>query len=196
MRRQLITGLLMTAVLIVLLGLVYPLVTTGAAELVFGHRANGSLVKKGDVVIGSSLIGQQFADGSGNPDPRYFQPRPSAAGNGYDAMASGGSNLGPSNQKLLDAVSQRATAYRTLNGLAPNQQLPVDAVTASASGLDPDISVANARLQTARVAKTRGLNVDQIMNLVDSHTNKRPLGVLGEETVNVLDLNLALDKLG
>ncbi|MBV8950178.1 MAG: potassium-transporting ATPase subunit C, partial [Actinobacteria bacterium] len=141
-RRQLVTGLLMIVTMTVLLGLVYPLVMTGFAQIAFHERANGSLVKQNGRVVGSSLIGQNFADAKGNPLPQYFQPRPSAAGNGYDALASAASNLGPSNTKLLDAVAQRAAAYRTLNGLAPNAQVPVDAVTASGSGLDPDISVA------------------------------------------------------
>ena len=195
MRRQLLPALLMTVLLTVLLGVVYPLVVTGVSQIAFSHRANGSFVKAGNQVVGSSLIGQPFVDASGNPDPRYFQPRPSAAGNGYDAMSSGGSNLGPSNQKLIDAVTDRAAAYRSFNGLAAGAPVPVDAVTASASGLDPDISVANARLQAARVAHQRNLAAGAVMALVDSHVDSRPLGFLGEQTVNVLDLNLALDRL-
>jgi potassium-transporting ATPase KdpC subunit len=194
MRRQLLTGLLMTIALTVLVGLVYPFVMTGVAQVAFHDRANGSFVKANGKVVGSSLIGQNFVLKNGDPDPRYFQPRPSAAGDGYDALSSGGSNDGPSSQTLLENVSDRVAAYRKLNGLAANAKVPVDAVTASASGLDPDISVANARLQAARVARARKLPVSQVLALVDQHTDKRPLGIFGEETVNVLDLNLALDQ--
>jgi K+-transporting ATPase ATPase C chain len=196
LRRQLVTGLFMIIVLTVLTGLVYPLVMTGVAQVAFHDRANGSLVKRDGKVVGSSLIGQNFTDAKGNPLPQYFQPRPSAAGDGYDAMSSGGSNLGPSNQKLLDAVAKRAADYRQLNGLAADAKIPADAVTASASGLDPDISVANARLQAPRVARARNLPVATVEKLIDEHTDARQLGVLGEKTVNVLDLNLALDRLG
>ena len=166
------------------------------AQVAFHERANGSLVKVKGRVVGSSLIGQNFTDSKGSPLPQYFQPRPSAAGNGYDALSSGGSNLGPSNKKLLDAVAQRAIDYRKLNGLAPDVKVPVDAVTASASGLDPDISVANADLQAERVADARRLALSTVRNLITNHTNARQWGVLGEKTVNVLDLNLALDRLG
>jgi len=196
LRRQLVTGLLTTIAMTVLVGLVYPLIMTGVAQVAFHDRANGSLVKVKGRVVGSSLIGQNFTDSKGSPLPQYFQPRPSAAGNGYDAVSSGGSNLGPSNKKLLDAVAQRAIDYRKLNGLAPDVKVPVDAVTASASGLDPDISVANADLQAERVADTRRLALSTVRNLITSHTNARQWGVLGEKTVNVLDLNLALDRLG
>ena len=144
--------------------------------------------------IGSSLIGQTFLLKGGAPDPRYFQPRPSAAGTGYDAMSSGGSNDGPSSKTLIANVAGRVTAYRKLNGLPATATVPVDAVTASASGLDPDISVANATLQAARVARARKLPLSQVLALVKAHTDDRQLGILGEKTVNVLDLNLALDK--
>ena len=195
MRRQLLTGLLMTIAMTVLVGLVYPFVMTGIAQVAFHDRANGSFVKENGKVVGSSLIGQNFVLKDGSPDPKYFQPRPSAAGaNGYDPMMSGGSNDGPSSQTLLDNVAARVKAYRALNGLSSTTIVPVDAVTASASGLDPDISVANARLQAARVARARKLPVSQVLDLVDQHTDKRQLGILGEETVNVLDLNLALDQ--
>ena len=197
LRRQLVTGLFMVIALTLLTGLVYPLVMTGVAQVAFHDRANGSLVKENGQVVGSSLIGQNFTDAKGNPLPQYFQPRPSAAGdNGYDAMASGGSNLGPSNRKLLDAVAKRAADYRQLNGLAADAKVPADAVTASASGLDPDISLANARLQARRVATARNIPVGTVQKLIDEHTDARQLGVLGEKTVNVLDLNLALDRLG
>ena len=196
MRRQLITGLLMTLVLTVLLGVVYPLAMTGVAQVFMGHRADGSLVRTDGRVVGSSLVGQNFVLPDGSPDPKYFQSRPSAAGeNGYDAMSSGGTNDGPSSETLLDEVTQRVTDYRELNGLAANARVPVDAVTASGSGLDPDISVANARLQAPRVARARGLRDDQVLALVDAHTDDRPFGFLGEKTVNVLDLNLALDQI-
>jgi potassium-transporting ATPase KdpC subunit len=196
LRRQLLTGLLVTIALTVLVGLLYPLAITGVSQVFFSRQANGSLVDQRGKVVGSSLIGQPFADAKGNPIPRYFQPRPSAAGNGYDALSSGGSNLGPSNKELLDAVSQRVKDYRALNDLGPHTAVPVDAVTASASGLDPHISVANARLQAPRVARTRNLPLTRVLGLVDAHTQDRQLGFLGEKTVNVLDLNLALDRLG
>jgi K+-transporting ATPase ATPase C chain len=195
LRRQLVTGLLMTVVMTVLLGLAYPLAVTGISQGLMSKRANGSLVKANGTVVGSSLIGQSFADADGKPLPKYFQPRPSAAGDGYDAMASSGSNLGPSNAKLLEAVAQRVAEYRTLNGLAADAKVPVDAVTASGSGLDPGISLANARLQAARVAKARDVSPGAVARLIDQHTEGRPLGFLGEQTVNVLTLNLALDEL-
>ena len=197
MRRQLLTGLLMTIALTVLVGLVYPLVMTGIAQAFMGSRADGSFVTKNGKVVGSSLIGQNFLLPDGKPNPRYFQSRPSAAGTGgYDAMSSGGSNDGPSSATLLDNVAARVKAYRALNGLSPTTKVPVDAVTASGSGLDPDISVANAQLQAARVARARQLPVARVLDLVAAHTDNQPLGFLGEKTVNVLDLNLALDKEG
>jgi K+-transporting ATPase ATPase C chain len=163
----------------------------------FKDRADGSLVTNAaGAVVGSSLIGQNFVDADGNADPRYFQPRPSAAGTtGYDPLGpSAGTNLGPSNQTLLDAVAQRVTDYRTLNGLDSSTAVPVDAVTSSGSGLDPNISVANAKLQAARVAQARGLSVVVVQRLIDEHTQARQWGVLGEKVVNVLELNLALDQ--
>jgi K+-transporting ATPase ATPase C chain len=192
MRRQLMTGLRMTIALTVLLGLAYPLAMTGIAQAFMKSKANGSFVTKNGAVVGSSLIGQSFTLKNGDPDPRYFQPRPSNAGDGYDGLASAGSNLGPSNPTLLDTVRQRVTAYRKLNGLSAKASVPVDAVTSSASGLDPDISVANARLQAPRVARARGLTKAQVLAL-SAHTQDRPLGILGEKAVNVLELNLALD---
>jgi K+-transporting ATPase ATPase C chain len=195
MRRQLLTGLRMTVVLTILLGLVYPLVMTAAGQVLFPKQANGSMVKDAQgEVVGSSLLGQSFTDAKGNPVARYFQPRPSAAGDGYDPTKSGASNLGPSNPKLLDAVAQRVVAYRALNGLSASTKVPVDAVTASGSGLDPDISVANALLQAPRVAKARNLPLTDVVKLIHSHIRERAWGFLGERTVNVLDLNLALDK--
>jgi K+-transporting ATPase ATPase C chain len=190
MRRQLLPALLMTVVLTVLTGLLYPLAVTAVAQVTMKHRANGSLVTRDGHAIGSSLIGQNFAD------PRYFHPRPSAAGqDGYDGLSSSASNLGPSNQKLLDAVTERVKAYREANGLAATDGVPVDAVTASGSGLDPHISVANADLQAARVARARAIPLSTVMSLVNRHTEPRQWGILGEKVVNVLELNLDLDRL-
>jgi potassium-transporting ATPase KdpC subunit len=194
MRRQLVTGLMMTLSMIVLVGLAYPLAMTGIAQGLMKNKANGSFVSANGKVVGSSLIGQGFLLKGGAPDPRYFQSRPSAAGTGYDAMSSGGSNDGPSSKTLITNVAERVAAYRKLNGLAATATVPVDAVTASASGLDPDISVANATLQAARVAQARKLPTSEVLALVKAHTDDRQLGILGEKTVNVLDLNLALDK--
>ena len=182
-------AVLITVLLTVVCGIVYPLVTTGLAQLLFPAQANGSLISDSSGnVIGSSLIAQSF----GNPE--YFHPRPSAAGNnGYDPTSSGASNLGPTNQTLLDTVRDRATAYRQENGLPDDAPVPVDAVTASGSGLDPDISPANANLQIGRVAAARGLSEAQVRGLVNQHTEGRTLGFLGEPRVNVLQLNMALD---
>jgi len=195
LRRQLFTGLKVTIALLVLTCGVYPAAVWAVGQVAFKHQADGSFVKSDGKVVGSSLIGQNFADKDGKPITIYFQPRPSAAGNGYDPTASGGSQLGPSNPKLWDAVKARVVAYRQLNGLPDKASVPVDAVTTSGSGLDPDISIANAMLQAPRVAKARGLPTDKVVELVHAHANGRPWGVLGEKTVNVLDLNLALDKL-
>jgi potassium-transporting ATPase KdpC subunit len=189
MRRQLLPALRLLLVFTVLFGLVYTFAVTGVAQALFGHEANGSLVRRGGHVVGSSLIGQPFTA------PKYFHPRPSAAGKGYDGAASAPSNLGPTNPNLLSSVAERVAAYRTENGLGPKVLVPVDAVTASGSGLDPDISVANARLQAARVARARAFPESRVVSLVDRHTNPRAWGFLGERTVNVLELNLALDQL-
>ena len=189
MRRQLFPALRMLLMLTIVTGIVYPLVVLAIGQGVFSDRADGSLIRRDGHVIGSSLLGQNFAK------PRYFHPRPSAAGTeGYDGAASGASNLGPSNPDLTKAVRERAAQYRKENDLAADVKVPVDAVTASGSGLDPDISVANARVQVARVAKARGLGDAVVRKLVDDHVTDRQLGVLGEETVNVLNLNLALDR--
>jgi len=188
MRAQLVAALRAVVVFTALVGVAYPLAVTGVAQLAFDDRAHGSLVARDGQVVGSSLIGQAF-DGD-----EWFHPRPSAAGDGYDGMASGPSNLGPTNDELLDAVTDRVDRYRELNGLESDEPVPVDAVTASASGLDPHISVANARLQAPRVARARAMALDNVMELVVEHTEARALGFLGEESVNVLELNLALDE--
>lgn len=189
MRRQLLPALRIFAVVTVVCGIVYPVFMTGIALGLFNDKANGSLVHVDGQVVGSSLLGQTFTGG------QYFQSRPSAAGDGYDAASSGGSNLGPTNPELLVAVADRVADYRLRNGLAPDAPVPVDAVTSSASGLDPMISVANAKIQAVRVAEARGLSLDQVLQLVDEHTDDRSLGFLGEKGVNVLSLNLALDQL-
>jgi potassium-transporting ATPase KdpC subunit len=232
LRRQLLTALKATVVLIVCLGVIYPLAVWGVAQVAFQGQADGSLVSRNGKVVGSSLIGQSFSDSKGAPLAQYFQPRPSDAGAGYDANASSASNLGPSSPMLLatclpvpalnaagkpvlnargmpvdetnpdgsvvcnpNTVPQRVLAYRAFNNLAPSVPVPVDAVTASGSGLDPDISVANALDQAPRVAAARNLPVAQVVALVHSHIRNQPWGFLGENTVNVLDLNLALDRL-
>ena len=167
---------------------IYPLVVCGLGQAFFPQKANGSLIvdPKGEVE-GSRLLGQPFtAD-------KYFHPRPSSAGNGYDAVNSGGSNLGPTSQKLRDAIAQNVADYRSQNGLATNAPVPADAVTGSGSGLDPHISLANAELQAARVAKARGLPLEKVRELITRHTDPADLGFLGEPGVNVLALNLALD---
>ena len=188
MRAQLIAAVRAILVFTVLLGLVYPLVVTGIAQAAFNDEADGSLITRDGEVVGSRLIGQAF-DGD-----EWFHSRPSAAGDGYDAMASSASNLGPTNQTLLDNVANGVEAYRAENGLAHDTAVPVDAVTSSGSGLDPHISVANARLQASRVAAARDLPVDLVLELVDDHTEPATFGFLGEDGVNVLELNLALDE--
>jgi len=185
--RQLRPAILITIVFTVICGLAYPLLSTAIGQAAFHDKANGSLIKRNGVVVGSELIGQTFTA------PQYFHSRPSAAGTGYDASASSGSNLGPTNPELLSAVKDRADAYRKENGLAADAMVPVDAVTASASGLDPDISIANARLQVNRVASQRGLDVAVVEQLVKKFTDGRQLLVLGEPGVNVVELNIALD---
>lgn len=186
---QLRPALLAMVVFTVLCGVIYPLAVTAVSQVAFHDKAEGSLLTVDGTVVGSGLIGQQFAS------PQYFHPRPSAAGTGYDSSMSSGSNLGPNNPTLLAAVAERVDTYRAENGLADHYPVPVDAVTASASGLDPHISVANARLQAVRVAAERGLDLDVVMALVGEFTDDRDLLVLGDPGVNVLRLNLALDAL-
>jgi K+-transporting ATPase ATPase C chain len=180
-----------TLVLAVVCCGLYPLVVYGLAQVLFRDKANGSLIVDADgTVRGSRLLGQQFtAD-------KYFHSRPSAAGNGYDAANSSGSNLGPTSKKLNDSITQNIADYRAQNGLETNAIVPADAVTASASGLDPHISLRNAELQAPRVAKTRGLDVDKVRALIKQNTDSADLGILGEPGVNVLQLNLALDGPG
>ena len=230
MRRQLVPAIISMVIFTVLLGLVYPLIVTGVAQVAFKDKADGSIIERDGKKVGSSLIAQSFTNAKGEPIKKYFQARPSAAN--YDPTYSTGSNLGPTNPKLIakclpvqkttkagdpvvdkqgnpvyetnpdgtkvcdpNTVPQRAKAYRELNGLSKSDEIPVDAVTASGSGLDPDISVANAKLQAKRVAEARGLTEAQVLKAIEDHTDGRPLGIIGEKTVNVLDLNLALDKL-
>jgi K+-transporting ATPase ATPase C chain len=190
LRRQLLSAALMVLTMTALVGLAYPLTMTGVAQVAFKDKANGSLVTRDGRAVGSGLIGQTFTGA------QYFHPRPSAAGDGYDPEASSASNLGPTNEALVAEVRERVQAYRETNGLAPDAAVPADAVTASASGLDPAISIDNARLQANRVATERHLPPDTVRQLVDEHTSARQLGVLGEPTVNVLELNLALDRAG
>ncbi len=255
MRRHFLAGAVLLLGLTLVLGFGYPLLVTGLSALLFRHQADGSLVYRGGKLAGSSLLSQSFTDSKGNPMPRYFQPRPSDAGSGYDGAASGASNLGPSNALLVgfvpgvntvgldgrasaanpfatradpacvptdpkgnpvtsptpgqryarnpdgsyvcdpNTVPERAIVYRTFNGLPASASVPIDAVTASGSGLDPDISVQNALDQAPRVARARHLPARQVISLVHRYTQGRQWGFLGEPTVNVLDLNLALDRL-
>ena len=180
----------LTAVLVVLLCGAYPLAVWAGAQALFPAKANGSLVvDPSGAVRGSALLAQNFSS------DKYFQPRPSAAGTGYDAANSSGTNLGPTSQKLADSIKAAVAAYRTANGLAADAAVPADAVTSSGSGLDPDISVANAEIQARRVARARGLPPAQVEALIAAHTTGRDLGVFGDPRVNVLLLNLALDRL-
>lgn len=206
MAKQLLISLRITVVLLLLVSGVYPLVVWGLSQAAFRHQANGSLVTDtGGKVVGSALLAQGFTR------PEYFHPRPSAAGSGYDPTASSGTNLGPTSDKLIngihkktddgkddpsnfDGVKDLAATYRTDNGLPAGTLVPVDAVTRSASGLDPQISPANADIQSARVAKARGISVDVLRQAIAQNTQGRSLGILGEPGVNVLTLNLALDK--
>ena len=254
-RRMLVSSVLLTAVTAVGLGIVYPVVVTGIGQAAFSSKANGSYIDRDGKAVGSSLLGQAFLDDKGNPDPRYFQPRPSAAGAGYDALSSSATNLGPGDPRLVgfipgfntvglngdpsatnpfstsadpycvptdtdgaavihpsvgqkyakasdgsyvcypNTVPERTFAYRAFNDLAANVEVPVDAVTASASGLDPGISVANALFQAPRVAQARGLSASTVQNLIDKYTVSPQFGFVGEKWVNVLELNLALDSL-
>jgi len=255
-RRHILTSVMFMLCVVVFFGIIYPAIVTGVGAVVFPWRASGSLITRNGQVVGSSLIGQEFLNKQGNPDPRYFQPRPSAAGSGYNAISSGASNLGPSDPREVgfvpglntvdlngntsatnpfatkddpycvpmdassgspqpspsagekfaknsdgsyqcdpNTVPERVLAYRQMYNLPASVKVPIDAVTASASGLDPDISIANAMLQAPAVAAARHLPAVEVITLVKSHENGYQWGFLGEKTVNVLDLNLALDAL-
>ena len=185
--RNLVVAVLMTVVTTVLLGLVYPMVVTVLAQAIFPAQANGQLIVRDGRIVGSSLIAQRFSS------PTYFHPRPSAAGSGYDAANSAGSQLGPTNRTLIETTRENVAAARRDN---PGRPVPIDLVTASASGLDPHISPAAAEFQVPRVARTRGISEHDLRRLVLEHTDGRQWGFLGEPRVNVLELNLALDKLG
>ena len=190
--KNLIVAILMTVVTTLLLGVAYPLVVTGLAQVLFPDKSNGQLIQRDGTLIGSRIIGQRFSS------PGYFRGRPSAAGTGYDAANSGGTNLGPTNRKLVDAVKAGVEAARKENpkgcGVRGAEcDVPIDLVTSSASGLDPHISPAAAVFQVPRVARERGVNETDLQRLVDAHTIGRQFGILGEPVVNVLELNLALD---
>lgn len=185
MKKNLITSILYTIVTTVLLGLIYPIVVVGVARI-WPDKANGQLISRNGVVVGSRILAQPFTG------PQYFHPRPSAAGtNGYDATSSGGTNWGPTNQKLMDRVKGDVATLQAEN---PGKPIPVDLVTASGSGLDPDITPAAAEFQVPRIAKARGATTDAVLNLVREHTQGRQFGFFGEPRVNVLELNLALDS--
>jgi potassium-transporting ATPase KdpC subunit len=185
MKKNLITAISMTIATTILLGIVYPLVITGLAQLIFPKQANGQLIQKHGKTIGSSILGQSFSS------PGYFHPRPSFAGEGYDATNSNGSQLGPTNQKLIDRVKADVSKVQGEN---PGTPVPIDMVTGSASGLDPHISPAAAEFQLPIVAKERGITLDQLRALLAKHTENRQFGFLGEPRVNVLELNLELDE--
>jgi potassium-transporting ATPase KdpC subunit len=185
MKKNLMIAIWMTLATTVLLGVIYPLAVTGVAQLLFPKQANGELIRRDGSVIGSRLIGQEFS-GAG-----YFASRPSAAGNGYDAANSNGTQYGPTNQKLIDQVAARVAAARAEN---PGARVPIDLVTSSASGLDPDITPAAAEFQVPRVTKERGMTEKDVEAVVEEHTERRQFGFLGEPRVNVLELNLALDQ--
>jgi potassium-transporting ATPase KdpC subunit len=186
MKQNLKIAILMTIVTTVLLGVIYPLVVTGLAQVLFRDKANGQLIVRNGTVVGSRIIGQGFT-GAG-----YLHSRPSAAGNGYDAANSGGSNLGPTNHVLIDRVNSDVARLQAEN---PGQSIPIDLVTTSASGLDPDITPAAAEFQVPRLARERGLSEDQVRQIIRQYTQGRQLGFLGEPRVNVLEVNLALDEL-
>lgn len=185
MRKNFITAILMTVATTVLLGIIYPLVVTGLAQLIFPEKANGQLIHRDGKTIGSRIIAQGFSS------PGYFHPRPSFAGNGYDPMNSNGSQLGPTNQKLIDRVKGEVANAQREN---PGSPVPIDLVTGSASGLDPHITPASAEFQLPRVARERGTTVDQLRAVVSENTEERQFDFLGEPRVNVLELNLELDE--
>jgi K+-transporting ATPase ATPase C chain len=184
---ELRAALVITLLLVVLCCGIYPLAVWAIAQVAFPQKAGGSLIRVGGTVVGSSLLAQGFAG------PEYFHPRPSAAGQGYDAAGSGGTNLGPTSKKLIETVKQRVADYRTENRLPPDALVPADAATSSASGLDPHISVSNALLQARRVAEAREMTREEVLRKIETHTEGRDLGIFGEPRVNVLLLNLDLD---
>jgi K+-transporting ATPase ATPase C chain len=184
-KKNFITAILMTIATTILLGIIYPLVVTGIAQVLFPRKANGQLIQVAGKTVGSSIIGQGFSG------PAYFHSRPSGAGNGYDAANTNGSQLGPTNQKLIDRVKAGVV---TAQADQPGTAVPIDLVTASASGIDPHITPAAAEFQLSRIAKERGTTVDRLRDLVGRHTEGRQLGILGEARVNVLELNLELDQ--
>jgi len=185
MKKNLVTAVLMTVATTILLGIIYPLLVTGIARVIFPHKANGQLIQRDGKIVGSRIIGQPFTG------PGYFHSRPSAAGsNGYDAANSGGTNLGPTNKALIDRIKQSADTLQAEN---PGKPVPVDLVTTSASGLDPEITPAAADFQVLRVARERGMSEEQLLRVVAKHTAGRQLQFLGEARVNVLELNLELD---
>jgi K+-transporting ATPase ATPase C chain len=184
MKKNLITAVLMTIATTILMGVIYPLVVTAIAQVFFKDKANGQIIRRNGEAIGSRIIAQPFTS------PRYFHPRPSAAGNGYDAANSGGTNYASTNQKLIERVRADAASLHEQN---PNQPIPVDLLTTSASGLDPEISPAAAEFQIPRIARERGLSEAAVRDLIRRHTSQRDLGLLGEPRVNVLELNLDLD---
>ena len=185
--KELWTSIVATVLLCLIVSGVYPVVIWGLGQGLFSHQANGSLVERNGQIVGSELLAQGFSGA------KYFHPRPSAAGTGYDPLNSGGSNLGPTSQKLIDGIKANLAQYRQENGLAADAAVPEDAVTASGSGLDPHISIKNARLQVPRVAKERGLSADVVNSQVDKAIDRAFLGIGGESGVNVLKLNVALD---
>jgi K+-transporting ATPase ATPase C chain len=185
MKKNLIISVLMTIATTILFGIIYPLVVTGISQLLFPNKANGQFIEANGKVVGSRIIGQGFSS------PAYFHSRPSAAGNGYDAANSNGSQLGPTNQKLVDRVKGDVATAQSDN---PGSPVPIDLVTASASGIDPHIAPAAAEYQLARIAKERGVTVEQLRAVLVKHTEGRQLGILGEPRVNVLELNLELDQ--
>lgn len=186
MKKNLITSILMTIATTILLGLIYPLIVTALAQMLFKDKANGQIIRRNGEAIGSRIIGQPFTSA------KYFHPRPSGAGNGYDAANSAGTNFAPTNQKLIDRVRADAASLQQEN---PSQHVPVDLVTTSASGLDPEISPAAAEFQIPRIARERGIPESALRDLVQKNTELRSLGLLGEPRVNVLALNLALDEM-
>jgi len=186
MKKNLLIAVLMTIATTILLGILYPILVTFLAQALFHDKANGQLINKDGELIGSRIIGQPFVS------DKYFHSRPSAAGNGYDAANSSGSNLGPTNQKLLDRIKDAVATAQADN---PNAPVPVDLVTTSGSGLDPDISPASALFQIPRIARVRGISQDQVRTLVQNHIQQRQFGILGESRINVLELNLALDEI-